>query len=1543
MVTCFCFEKELIYIYYPVTYTWSSLLMRGQTVLFKTTREMKKIYKLFCLVVFVMLIRALPAGAQGATAFIDTFDGEFMPGPAGIPSTFYAINTVDIDYSGVQVGGTDLIWGTPFDPGHLTAWSDGLTGEDWAYASAPLSGYAAPFTPILSANPGVVTWQFNMRASIPNNGDFGTASNESVVVLAGSSPSFLTGGVGYAVTFTQSVPYTVKLIRYSAGLYGSLPVTIIAGSGTFMADGTDYVSVKVTFDPGTFKWSLYLRDDGPTAFASPFSGVSSLVGSTVDLTYVSGTPALTHFGFFEYNTLSLITAELGFSEFDNFKVSVDCGIPAFTGTDSVCVGSTSTLFNAMSGTWSSLATSIATVSPTTGVFTGVAAGTATIRYTTSAGCFRDTVIRVQALPLPITGTFAICQSATTTLSSATPGGFWGTSDGSIASISSSGVVTGVAPGTAIIAYTDLVSRCAATQVETINPTPGAISASGAICRGSTVTLSNGTPGGTWVSGNIGVATVGSSSGVVTGVTPGTATISYVMTGTGCYATTVVTINGLPTIAGNQVTCLGSTSNLTGGSPAGGNWSSSNTGVATIGSSSGVVTSVALGTTTITYTNPATGCYITRTQSVNAVPAAITGTAVVCQGSITTLSSTTFGGTWSSSNTGVATVPAGPGPGAVTGAGGGTATISYTVLSCSNTRVVTVNPLPAIITGPTSICLGSTGTLNDATPLGTWSSSNSAVVTIGSSTGAMNGVATGTSTVSYTLGTGCARSVVVSVNPLPAAITGTMTVCVNSTTTLDDATLFGTWSSGNTGVATVGSSTGVVTGVSAGTATISYSSPTTCATTAIVTVNPQPAAIGGPTSVCAGSTVTLTDITSGGTWTSGNTAVATIGSSTGYATGVAAGTSLISYTLISTGCQITSTLNVNPVPQPITGPSATCVGSTVTLSTTSTGGNWSSGNLAIATAGATTGAVTGTGIGTAMISYTFLTGCTTTRIETVNATPSSVITILSGDSVLCPGDFAMLTASSGAGFSYQWYVGGVPIPGAVSSTYSAGSAGAYQVSISNAAGCNATSIAKNISVNPVITAITTSAGSYVMCSGASITLDATTGAGLSYQWELGGTPIAGATAASYTATGGGDFTVVVTNTAGCSGSATATVTANPTPAGTVTLSGPLTFCQGSSVTMTAGSGLSYQWYNASGAIPGATGMSYTATVAGSYYMTETNAFGCSATSPTSVVVVNPLPNAAIVTGGPTIFCAGGSVTLNATAGGGLTYQWYRSGTAVPGATNPTYIAAVSGDYRVRVTNSATGCSALTAGDTIVTSVASTSILPLTPAQFCWGGSALLGASVSGPGTAGVTYQWYFGGIPIVAASGPTYNATVPGSYMLTISIPGSCTYTTTATTVTEKPLPNPIVSYNSATHVLSVQSYYVSYQWYKDLAAIPGANSATTIATGSAGYKVQVTDTNGCQSFSAAYPLTMTGGTGVANVNAADIKVYPNPAQSSVFVEAGMQVRAVVSGIDGRDVAEQSGNGTIEIDLKNLADGIYMIRIFHGDEQVKIEKVVKSTR
>lgn len=1488
----------------------------------------------YCFLFSLFLAKAAHIDAQ--VVFTDDFTAPL----AGFPPPGYAISGGNTDITpgsanGMQIGGS--AGSIVFTPDQLASWVSvatvplGLTNNGYSQAAGLLSGYSAPFNTTLDANTHIISWHFNMQSGTLATG-FSDGRDDAAVILACDNPDFRNAGNGYAVTYQPFIPGGVQLIKYSGGLLGV--VTPIVSSGVFLSAATNYTSFEVTYDPGTDTWDFSGRDDGAIAFTDPMAGGPyTSFGSLVDATYTS--TAMTHFGFYaNYSVKYLAPADPDVinAYFDNFSVRMICADP--TGVLTTCIGGYTTLSHILpGGTWSSSAPGIASVPVATmGEIRGVSPGTATINYTTGS-CAVSAIVTVSAAVItPITGDTMLCRMDNSFLSATPVGGAWSNYHTTFGTIDpATGLYTSLVPGTDTVVY-EAFSGCNTRRTVHIDSAELIFGVAG-VCVGSNMTMTNAIVGGTWSSSATSVFTVNATSGVVTGISPATtATISYVNP-YGCTATTGVTVYALPTaLTGDMHICVGTTSTLT-STPAGGTWSSSS-GNATINPSTGEVTGAANGTSTITYTEASSpvACIRTAVVTVDPAPAAITGTATMCANSSQTLSHAVSGGTWSTSNAAVATVNS---SGNVTGVitTGGTATITYTLPSgCTVTQVVTVLALPNTITGPLNACVTGTTTLNTTTGGATWTSSNTGIATVGGSSGVVTGVAAGTVNITTTGPNGCSRSVVVTVNNLPAGLTGTATVCVAATTVLSSTTSGGTWSSSNSFVASVAG--GTVSGVSGGTATITYT-VNSCITTRIVTVNNLPNTITGPTDVCINATITLNS-SPAGTWSSSNAAVGTIGAANGVVGGITAGTTNVTY-VIANGCQRVRTITVDALPPAIGGPLLLCPGSSATLTNTAAG-TWQSSNPAAATIVSASGAYTGISAGTSNITFTQTsTGCMITAVVTIAPAPPAIITPI-GDTMMCPGDFVTLSVSTSAGVTYRWYNGAGIIPGATSPVYVATTAGSYRAEVLVVSGCSSISSPMSVTISPATATITVS-GATSTCAGTPVALNANVGPGLTYQWQLGGSPIAGATAATYNAGISGSYAVRVTNSAGCWAVSTpVSVSVSPVPSNAVTASGPLTICDGSNVTLTAasGAGYTYQWFDGTGPIAGATSQSYAATTAESYYVTVTNAAGCTATSTLSVVVVNPLPNVAINPGGPTIFCAGNNVLLDAAPG--FAYQWYNSGVPISGATNPFYLATTSGGYRVRVTIAATGCSDITHADTVVAALMPATVIALSPATFCWGGSALLSTSLSSYGTY-LTYRWYFNGSPIPGGINPTHNAGSVGNYHCQVTVPGSCTFTTTATAVSSVPLPSPTVIASASS--MYTASYYVSYQWYKDLAPIPGATAYATPITGNGNYKVAVTDTNGCQSVSLTYVLTNWGGpTGVMDINNPEIKIYPSPAKQVVNIESSVNVRAVISSIDGKVLINQP-NARI-IGLNGIADGIYIITLFNDDGQlVKTEKLVKQ--
>src|SRR6185503_9680423 len=163
----------------------------------------------------------------------------------------------------------------------------------------------------------------------------------------------------------------------------------------------------------------------------------------------------------------------------------------------------------------------------------------------------------------------------------------------------------------------------------------------------------------------------------------------------------------------------------------------------------------------------------------------------------------------------------------------------------------------------------------------------------------------------------------------------------------------------------------------------------------------------------------------------------------------------------------------------------------------------------------------------------------------------------------------------------------------------------------------------------------------------------------------------------------------------------TVTGCTSPTVSISAAGATTVCKPDAVTLnsaTTGNVTSYQWKKGATNQSGATNSSYTATKTGTYSVTVTNACG-TATSNSISVTVNTKPAATISPAGTVNMCSGQTTVLTANSGNNLSYQWKKIGADIYGATNQTYNATTAGKYKVTVTNTATGCTKVSAATTI----------------------------------------------------------------------------------------------------------------------------------------------------------------------------------------------------------------------------------------------------
>ncbi|RZJ34784.1 MAG: T9SS type B sorting domain-containing protein, partial [Flavobacterium sp.] len=514
-----------------------------------------------------------------------------------------------------------------------------------------------------------------------------------------------------------------------------------------------------------------------------------------------------------------------------------------------------------------------------------------------------------------------------------------------------------------------------------------------------------------------------------------------------------------------------------------------------------------------------------------------------------------------------------------------------------------------------------------------------------------------------------------------------------------------------------------------------------------------------------------------------------------------------------------TLTVVAAPQITTQPQSSTVclnGTPTTLSVAYSNGTGTATYQWYDASGPIAGATSATFIPTAAIVgtnnyYCIITfsagGCSsiTSNTATVTVNPAAVINSqpLATQTICVGGSSNALTVSYSGGVgtaSYQWYsntsnstTGGTPV-GGDSSSYTPpvfntpGSYYYYAVISLNGNGCGSTtSAAAEVVVvpDPVVSAQPLATQTQCQNSTATtLTVAATGGTGtLNYQWysvptntNTGGTAIVGANSAGYTpptpTVGTFYYYCQITQSAsGCSvNSAVATLTVVPAPqiitqpqSSTVCLNGTPTTL---SVAYSNGTGTAtYQWYDVSGPIAGATSATFTPTAAivGSndyYCIVAFSEGGCSGiTSNTATVVVNPLPIVDLQPLPTQSICVGGSVLpLSVGYSGGVgtaSYQWYSNtsnsttgGTPVGGDsssyTPPVFNTPGSYYYYAVISLNGNGCGSTTsaAAEVVVVPDPVVNAQPLATQTVCQNAiSADLTLSASGGVGSSYNYQWY----------------------------------------------------------------------------------------------------------------------------------------------------------------------------------------------------------
>ena len=392
----------------------------------------------------------------------------------------------------------------------------------------------------------------------------------------------------------------------------------------------------------------------------------------------------------------------------------------------------------------------------------------------------------------------------------------------------------------------------------------------------------------------------------------------------------------------------------------------------------------------------------------------------------------------------------------------------------------------------------------------------------------------------------------------------------------------------------------------------------------IVINPSPACVGDPVSFSGSGTGIISWL-----WKFGDGSFN--GSQMPFHTYLAPSTYNVMLTVVnSEGCTNMGMQNliINPAVPPgniTVSPGLTvCAGTNVTLTAPSGGGYtyiWS--NFA------TTQSITVTLAGTYSVTVTDPNGCT------LVPDPVTIVVIplppayISGSHVIC--DSGCITLSAPAGYTYQWLdQSNNPIPSATNQTLQVCDVGllpAYSVVVTDANGCSATSAPFTVSVK--VSPVFTISIAPDDCEGVPVTLSVTPiQPNVVYAWSNGGT------GPSITVLQAGTYIAVGTDTlTGCSGTASATIHPLPdlclVPVGCYEACNPDTICGPDDLA-------AYQWNLNGVPIAGETGQCLIVTQSGTYSLTGTTSFGCSATSDSLMLVL--------------IDCSCGELSVSAEAAG-----------------------------------------------------------------------------------------------------------------------------------------------------------------------------------------------------------------------------------------------------------------------------------------------------
>ncbi len=459
-------------------------------------------------------------------------------------------------------------------------------------------------------------------------------------------------------------------------------------------------------------------------------------------------------------------------------------------------------------------------------------------------------------------------------------------------------------------------------------------------------------------------------------------------------------------------------------------------------------------------------------------------------------------------------------------------------------------------------------------------------------------------------------------------------------------------------------------------------------------------------------------------------------------------------------------------------------------------------------------------------------------------------------------------------------------------------GFYQYDTGGTSSGYAENFLRKYAADPCTVTATITTTTTTICKGGSLTLNANTGAGLTYQWKRDGQTLDGATAASYTATQAGSYTVTVSQTGTSCVVTSAAVTVVVSDPKVNPVAGSTEFCAGGSTALSAsatgGTGAySFQWKLGQTVV--GTGPTFNTGTAGDYTVTATDANTCPATPTTVSVKVNPPPTA---NPGPDVSRTGTEkLTIGGTtaSGGapGYTYAW-SADPAVPidnpTAANPTFGPFTTSTKLTLTVTDGKGCTASKSA-LVVYAACTFNAIVSSKGYLCRGGSDTLRVQLTG-GNGNFGYSWKLNGQ--VVATTDRLVATQPGTYAVEVEDGKGCRAASNQVSLSESPIPTVGISGENTfckgsnttlTANASGGTGPYSFQWTNGGAAVGATNPLSASAAGT--YTATAIDARGCRGMSPTLTVSEKGGDIPAQVSSVGPTEVFTPNTITLNASAGL--------------------------------------------------------